>query len=73
MEIWKQYQLLFIHILIWCAQYGNIKQVQFISATNKLKCKKATNIKTDTYKDRKKASIDLIKLLKIISKLFNMV
>jgi hypothetical protein len=43
-------------------QYGNIKQVQFISATNKLKCKKATNIKTDTYKDRKKASIDLIKL-----------
>jgi hypothetical protein len=43
-------------------QYGNIKEVQFISATNKLKCKKGIDLKTDTYKDRKKASIDIIKL-----------
>jgi hypothetical protein len=28
-------------------------------ATNKLKCKKATNIKTDTYKDRKKLVLTL--------------
>ena len=45
-------------------QYGNIDSVQFISAGNKLKCKKAIEegYKKETYKDRKKASIDLTKL-----------
>jgi hypothetical protein len=45
-------------------QYGNIQEVKFISATNKLKCKKGQNIiiKKDTYKDRKKNSIELVKL-----------
>jgi len=42
--------------------YGNIKEVKFISATNKLKCKKGKNLKIDTYKDRKKSSIELAKL-----------
>ena len=43
-------------------QYGTIGEVKFISATNKLKCSKADNLKIDTYKDRKKASIDLARL-----------
>jgi len=42
--------------------YGNIHEVKFISATNKLKCNKGTNIKKETYKDRKKTSIELVKL-----------
>ena len=49
-------------------QYGTIGEVQFISATNKLKCKKGVDIKKDTYKDRKKASIALALLY--ISELF---
>lgn len=43
-------------------QYGNIKEVHFIAATNKLKCKKGIDLSKETYKDRKKASIDLAKL-----------
>ena len=43
-------------------QYGCVQQVQFFSATNKLKCKKAANINKETYKDRKKASIEIAKL-----------
>jgi hypothetical protein len=42
--------------------YGNIQEVKFISATNKLKCNKGKNIKKDTYKDRKKTSIELAKI-----------
>lgn len=49
-------------------QYGNVQQVSFFSATNKLKCKKAANIDKTTYKDRKKASIEIAKLY--ISELF---
>ena len=49
--------------------YGNIKEIKFISATNKLKCKKGKDfIKTDTYKDRKKSSIELARLY--VSELF---
>jgi hypothetical protein len=43
-------------------QYGNINQVKFISATNKLKCLRVhtlQNQNTSTYKDRKKLSIQL--------------
>lgn len=45
-------------------QYGTIKDVRFISATNKLKCKKVKEIEsadTSTYKDRKKLSVDVTK------------
>lgn len=42
--------------------FGNIKQVRFVSAMNKLKCKKALLIKKDTYKDRKRASIEIARL-----------
>jgi hypothetical protein len=44
-------------------QFGNIRDVKFISATNKLKCKRVpegSDIKT--YKNRKKLSIDVTKL-----------
>jgi hypothetical protein len=41
---------------------GNIGQVKFIAASNKLKCKKAIDLNTETYKDRKKASVDLARL-----------
>jgi hypothetical protein len=43
-------------------QFANISEVKFISAMNKLKCKKGIDLKIDTYKDRKKASIDLTKI-----------
>ena len=43
-------------------QYGNIQEVKFISASNKLKCNKGVDLKTDTYKDRKKASVDLARI-----------
>lgn len=41
--------------------YGNVKEVKFISATNKLKCKKALELaKTATnYKDRKSISVEV--------------
>ena len=44
-------------------QYGNIKEVRFISATNKLKCKKVAALgkSIDTYKDRKRLSIEVVK------------
>jgi hypothetical protein len=46
-------------------QYGNVKQVRFISATNKLKCRLSNEledtIKT-TYKDRKRLSVEIAKL-----------
>lgn len=45
-------------------QFGNIKEVKFISATNKLKCAKVTEVEKDdkaTYKDRKKLSIEVTK------------
>ncbi len=44
-------------------QYGNIQEVRFISATNKLKCSKVekSDVKTN-YKDRKKLSIHIAKL-----------
>lgn len=43
--------------------YGNIKDVRFISATNKLKCKKAVKYTKDikSYKERKSIGIDVIK------------
>jgi hypothetical protein len=46
-------------------QFGNIKQVRFISATNKLKCKKISELdmpKKTSYKDRKLYSIKLTTL-----------
>lgn len=44
-------------------QYGNIQEVRFISATNKLKCSKVDqNINKSNYKDRKKLSIQVAKL-----------
>lgn len=43
--------------------FGNVKDVKFISASNKLKCQKAVEIaKTTTnYKDRKNASIEVVR------------
>lgn len=40
--------------------YGNIKNVRFISASNKLKCKKVLELQKniDTYKDRKRLGIE---------------
>lgn len=46
-------------------QYGNIANVQFINASNKLKCNKMKNLidaQKNTYKDRKKTSIELARL-----------
>lgn len=44
-------------------QFGNIEEVRFISATNKLKCAKVeTDAVKSTYKDRKKLSIHVAKL-----------
>lgn len=47
-------------------QFGNIQKVQFIRATEKLKCLKfkelPENMVKSTYKDRKKTSIELCKL-----------
>jgi hypothetical protein len=46
-------------------QYGNVDSVKFISATNKLKCKRIKELNLSgkmTYKDRKKASIELATL-----------
>lgn len=44
-------------------QYGNIHEVRFISATNKLKCSKVDQtICKNNYKDRKKLSINVAKL-----------
>jgi hypothetical protein len=49
-------------------QYGNVQSVKFLSASNKLKCKKLRDISSHsrnvdvekkTYKDRKKLSIEL--------------
>lgn len=53
-------------------QFGNIEKVQFIKATEKLKCKKYQELPEimgkSTYKDRKKSSIQLCRLyLKDIS------
>lgn len=53
-------------------QFGNIERVQFIKATEKLKCKKYQELpetmRKSTYKDRKKSSIQLCRLyLKDIS------
>lgn len=45
-------------------QYGTVKEVRFISATNKLKCKKIKELEDvdkSTYKDRKKLSVDVTK------------
>jgi len=49
---------------------GVMKTISVVSATNKLKCKMGDNItiKKDTYKDRKKISIELVRLY--INKLF---
>lgn len=52
-------------------QYGNIQEVRFISATNKLKCKGAEGVVADTqkkssYKDRKMASIALVDKYKCV-------
>lgn len=43
--------------------YGNIKEVKFISATNKLKCNKAkdTDMSKESYKNRKKMSIVIMR------------
>lgn len=41
-------------------QFGNIKEVRFISATNKLKCKRGADMSKETYKDRKQSSIELV-------------
>ena len=45
-------------------QFGNIGKIQFMKATDKLKCSKyqELSIGKDTYKDRKKASVELCKL-----------
>lgn len=48
-------------------QFGNVKSVKFVSATNKLKCflsnnTNATSTKKTDYKERKQLSIDLAKL-----------
>jgi hypothetical protein len=46
-------------------QYGAIKDVKFISATNKLKCVRSlesTSDSTETYKDRKNRSIEVARL-----------
>jgi hypothetical protein len=43
-------------------QYGMIGDINFLSATNKLKCNKGTGLKLKTYKDRKKESIEIAKL-----------
>lgn len=43
-------------------QYANIDEVKFVSASNKLKCKKTQNINKDTYKDRKNLSIETAKV-----------
>ena len=42
-------------------QQGIVNQVSFISATNKLKCKKMTQVPSKVYKDRKKQGIQLAK------------
>ena len=43
-------------------QYGWIQNVNFISANNKLKCKKMTEPASKNYKDRKKQSIMLTRI-----------
>ena len=49
-------------------QFGNVKAVKFVSASSKLKCKKmselsaTSDVVTNAYKGRKKASIDLCRL-----------
>jgi Poxvirus A22 protein len=44
-------------------QFGSVSQVKFISATNKLKCKKGTGSPaTKTYKDRKRCGRELARL-----------
>jgi len=44
-------------------QFGNIQEVKFISASNKLKCKKVpANSDIKTYKNRKKLSVEVTKL-----------
>jgi len=46
-------------------QFGNVSEVKFISATNKLTCKRVKDLEqaaTNTYKDRKKTSVELAKL-----------
>lgn len=45
-------------------QFGNIREVRFYSASNKLKCKKITDVeheKKSTYKDRKSLSKEVAK------------
>lgn len=55
--------VIFTYFNLLKIQYGNIKDVSFISATNKLKCRKISGLLngqgTETYKDRKKTSIAL--------------
>jgi hypothetical protein len=43
-------------------QFGNIKQVRFVSATNKLRCKRASAQLATSYKDRKDQAIALARL-----------
>lgn len=43
-------------------QFGNIKQVRFTSAMNKLRCKRASAQQASTYKDRKEQAIALARL-----------
>ena len=43
-------------------QFGNVRSIKFISATNKLKCKKNKSEQTKSYKDRKLCSINLARL-----------
>lgn len=43
-------------------QYGNVRQVKFISATNKLKCEDYALKDISSYKDRKKVSIEVARL-----------
>lgn len=40
-------------------QYGNVREVRFISATNKLKCSILKDGDKKTYKDRKKLSVEI--------------
>jgi hypothetical protein len=57
--------VIFTYFNLLKIQYGNIKDVSFISATNKLKCRKISQLLgdcgKDTYKDRKKTSVALCK------------
>ncbi len=55
--------IIYTYFNILKIQHGNIGEVRFISATNKLKCSKVDpTINKNNYKDRKKLSINVAKL-----------